>query len=133
MRILYGFGRAILGGFFLYNGIGHFTSLDSLTGYAAAKNTPSPRFDVAASGVLLAATGASLVFGMKPRLGALGAIGFLAIATPMMHDFWAQKDEQARQHELTNFLKNTALLGASVALLGAEGGSNPSEPCDQAA
>jgi uncharacterized membrane protein YphA (DoxX/SURF4 family) len=120
MRLIYGLGRAMLGGFFLYSGFNHLTHVDQLEGYAAAKNTPSPRFDVEASGALLLAAGASLVLGIKPRLGALAVIGFLTAATPTFHDFWTQSDPQQKQAELIHFSKNVALLGAALALFGAE-------------
>jgi uncharacterized membrane protein YphA (DoxX/SURF4 family) len=74
MRLIYGLGRFMLGSFFLYSGFNHLTQVDKLEGYAAAKNTPSPRFDVEASGALLLAAGASMALGIKPRLGELGAL-----------------------------------------------------------
>lgn len=120
MRLIYGIGRLIVGGFFLYNGLNHLTHVDALEGYAAAKKTPSPRLDVEVTGVLMLASGASLALGIKPALGALGAIAFLVSVTPMMHDFWAQTDPQQKQMELANFSKNVGLLGAAIALLGAE-------------
>jgi len=120
MRLIYGLGRLVVGGFFLYNGLNHLTHVDAMEGYAASKNTPSPRFDVEATGTLLVASGASMALGIKPALGALGAIAFLVAVTPMMHDFWAQTDPQQKQNEMVNFSKNVALLGATVALFGAE-------------
>lgn len=120
MRLIYGLGRAVLGGFFLYNGINHLTHTDALAGYAAMKNTPNPKFDVSASGALMAASGASLLLGIKPVLGALGAIAFLTAATPMFHDFWNQTDPQQKQNDQIHFSKNLALLGAVLAILGAE-------------
>jgi uncharacterized membrane protein YphA (DoxX/SURF4 family) len=120
MRLIYGLGRAVLGGFFLYNGINHLTNSEAMAGYAAMKNTPNPKFDVQASGTLLLGSGVSLLFGIKPALGALGAIAFLTAATPTFHDFWTQTDPQQKQNETINFSKNLALLGAAIALLGAE-------------
>ena len=123
MRLIYGLGRAVVGGFFLYNGFNHLTNADALAGYAAMKNTPNPKFDVQASGALMLGIGASLLFGIKPRLGALGAMMYLTVATPMFHDFWTQSDPQQKQNEMAHFSKNIALLGATIALMGAEFGS----------
>lgn len=125
MKSLYRVGRAILGGFFLYNGINHFRNHRSLAGYAAAKHVQSPEASVKASGVLLTAAGASLLLGLKPRFGATGVLGFLSAASPMFHDFWNHQDSQQRQSELIQFSKNVALAGAALAILGAEG-----ENCD---
>lgn len=121
MRVIYGLGRFMLGGFFLYNGINHLANVDALTGYAASKELPNPRLEVELSGALLIAAGASLAFGLKPRLGAAGIIAFLAAVTPTMHDFWTQADPGEKQNSMIHFSKNAALLGAAIAVYGAEG------------
>ena len=120
MRVIYGLGRAIFGGFFLYNGINHFKNTAALEGYSAAKQVPNPHLSVQASGALLTAAGASLLLGLKPKLGALGTIGFLAAASVLFHDFWNQEDQQQKQSEMIQFTKNLALAGAAAAILGAE-------------
>lgn len=121
MKNLYRVGRAILGGFFLYNGINHFRNRHSLEGYAAAKHVQYPHLSVKASGALLTAAGASLLLGVKPKFGAMGVLSFLSAASPMFHDFWSHQDPQQKQSELIQFSKNVALAGAAVAILGAEG------------
>lgn len=120
MRVIYGLGRFIFGGFFLYSGINHLTNTEALAGYAAAKNQADPRTKVQASGALLVASGASMAFGLKPGLGALGVIGFLAAATPQFHDFWTEEDPGQEQNQIIHFSKNLALIGAAIAVLGAE-------------
>jgi uncharacterized membrane protein YphA (DoxX/SURF4 family) len=120
MKALFLVGRVILGGFFLYNGINHFKQKEGLAQYAGSKNLPNPHVAVLASGALLAAGGASLIFGMKPKLGALSLIGFLALASPLFHDFWNVEDPQAKQQQMIQFSKNMALLGAALSLAGVE-------------
>lgn len=120
MKSLYRLGRAVLGGFFLYNGVNHFRNREALEGYAAAKHVQYPNLSVKASGVLLTAAGASLLLGMKPRFGAMGALSFLSTVSPMFHDFWSHQDPQQKQSEFIQFSKNLALAGAAVAILGAE-------------
>ena len=121
MRVIYGLGRAILGGFFLYNGVNHFTNTEALAGYAAAKNVQYPKESVQVSGAVMALSGASLLLGLRPRLGALGVLGFLGAASPMFHDYWNIADPQQKQAELIQFSKNVALMGAALALIGSEG------------
>ena len=120
MRVIYGLGRAVLGGFFLYNGINHLSNTEALEGYAGAKQVPNPRLSVQGTGALMAAAGASLIFGIKPKLGALGASTFLAIASAQMHDFWNVSDEQQKQSELIQFSKNIALIGGLLVVAGSE-------------
>ena len=120
MRVIYGLGRAVIGGFFLYNGINHLTNTEALAGYAASKQVQSPQQSVTLSGALMAAAGASLILGLKPKLGALGAFGFLAVASVQMHDFWNIPDEQQKQGDLIQFSKNVALMGAMLTIVGSE-------------
>lgn len=120
MKALFLIGRIAFGGFFLYNGINHFKQKDALAGYAGSKNIPNPELAVIASGVALVAGGASIVLGAKPKLGTLAIMGFLAVTSPTMHDFWSAEDPQHKQNEMINFSKNMALLGAALALAGVE-------------
>lgn len=121
MRIIHGLGRAIFGGFFLYNGINHLRNPEALEGYAAAKQVAYPHLSVKGSGILMTIAGAALVLGVLPRWGALGVAGFLGAASPKMHDFWNVQDPGQRQSEMIHFSKNIALLGAAIALASLEG------------
>lgn len=111
-------GRLIFGGFFLYNGINHFIHKDQLVPYASAKKVPVPQAAVLGSGALLVASGVSVILGLKPKLGALGLIAFLACVSPAMHNFWEHEDPGQRQNDMIHFSKNMALLGAALALDG---------------
>lgn len=123
MKALYVIGRAVFGGFFLYNGINHFLNQEPLSRYANAKELPMPDEAVLASGALMTVAGISLVFGLKPRWGAAGVLTFLAAASPLFHDFWNMEDPQQAQNDMIHFSKNMALAGAAIALAGAGGRS----------
>jgi uncharacterized membrane protein YphA (DoxX/SURF4 family) len=110
-------GRLLFGGFFLYNGINHFKELKGMSQYAQSKNVPNPDLAVMASGAALIVGGASLLLGVKPKLGAAAITGFLAGVSPVMHNFWKQTDPQQRQTEMIQFSKNMALLGGALALM----------------
>jgi putative oxidoreductase len=112
-------GRLLFGGFFLYNGINHLKQHEVLTQYAGAKNVPNPDAAVMVSGIAMLVGGASVVLGVKPRFGVLPITAFLAVASPMMHDFW-NADPQGKQNEMIHFSKNIALLGAALMLAGVE-------------
>ncbi len=120
MNVPFVVGRAILGGYFLYNGVNHFRNRRMLAGYAASKEVPSPDVAVAISGVLLLAGGASVALGVYPKAGVAALIGFLASVSPSMHPFWREKDPNQRMGDMVNFTKNAALGGATLALLGVE-------------
>jgi uncharacterized membrane protein YphA (DoxX/SURF4 family) len=120
MKIPFLVGRAVLGGFFLYNGINHFKQRRAMAQYAASKGVPMPEAAVPMTGALLLLGGASLVTGVRPKMGIAAVLTFLAGVSPIMHDFWNNADPEKRQLDMINFTKNMALLGAAVALLGVE-------------
>jgi uncharacterized membrane protein YphA (DoxX/SURF4 family) len=113
-------GRAILDGFFLYNGINHFKNRKMLAGYAGSKGIPNPGISVPATGALLLLGGASVALGVYPKLGVAALIAFLASVSPTIHAFWQDGDPNQRMADMINFSKNTALAGATLALLGVE-------------
>lgn len=119
MKAVFLFGRVVFGGFFLYNGINHFKQHEMLAQYSGAKGVPNPDLAVTASGVALAFGGASVLLGVKPKLGAAAIAAFLAGASPTIHDFW-NADEAGKQGEMINFSKNMALLGAALILMSVE-------------
>jgi len=111
-------GRAIFGGYFLYNGINHFQNRQMLAGYASSKKVPGADAAVIASGVMMIAGGLSLLAGTRPKIGAASVIGFLAGVSPMMHAFWNETDPQQRMQEMVNFTKNMALVGGALLAAG---------------
>jgi len=113
-------GRIVFGGFFLYNGINHLRQAKSMAPYAGSKGVPEPELAVRLSAIPLIAGGASLLLGVKPKLGAIAILGFLAGVSPVMHDFWSKEDPNEKMNEMVNFTKNLALAGGALALLGVD-------------
>lgn len=107
-------GRAIFGGFFLYNGINHFRHRKMMAEYSRSKNVPAAEIAVAVSGAMIAAGGLSLIAGIKPKVGLSLVSGFLLGVTPIMHAFWQLEDPQQRMNEMVHFSKNLALLGGAI-------------------
>lgn len=117
MRGLFVLGRAIFGGFFAYNGINHLINQQALSGYAASKGVQSPDAAVRLSGLLLLASGFSILAGVRPRQGLAGVIAFLVPVSLQMHRFWEAKDAQEQLTETVQFMKNAALVGAALMAL----------------
>jgi putative oxidoreductase len=99
--------------------------------YAQAKGVPAPEFTVTAVGVPLVIGSTSLLLGVKPKLGAVAILGFLVGVSPVMHDFWRNQDPNQRQNDMINFMKNLALAGGALALMGVEEPWEASVPVDQ--
>ncbi len=122
MEIFLLIGRILFGGFFIMSGLNHFQNLAMMSGYAQSKNVPFARLAVIVTGVMLVAGGASVLLGIVPIVGLTVLILFLLSTLVTMHDFWNMKDPQQRIAEQVNFLKNVALIGATLALMyGASG------------
>jgi uncharacterized membrane protein YphA (DoxX/SURF4 family) len=109
--------RVLVGGVLAFMGLNHFLDTESMTGYARAKGLPAPKVAVLGSGGALLFGGLSVALGVYPAVGAGALATFLLVATPTMHDFWAFDDPEQVQAELTNFLKNVALLGVALGFL----------------
>ncbi len=120
MKVPFLIGRLMFGGFFAYNGINHLVNRKQLAEYTRDKNVPMAEAAVVASGVMMLAGGASVVLGIKPKLGTLAILGFLGSVSPIMHDFWRAEDPNQRQADMIHFAKNLAMVGASLALMGVE-------------
>ncbi len=110
-------GRIFFGGFFVFNGFNHFKMLDMMSGYAKSKGAPLPKLSVAVSGLLLLVGGVSVLFNVLPSIGLAALVLFLIPVTFIMHAFWKVQDPTAKMHEMVNFTKNVALLGAVLILL----------------
>ena len=117
MRGLFILGRAIFGGYFIFNGINHLLQSQPMAQHAGSKGVPAARPAVQATGLMLLAGGLSVAAGLKPRQGLATLIGFLVPVSLQMHRFWEEADEQKRQAEMINFTKNMALVGAALALM----------------
>jgi len=113
-------GRLIFGGYFLYSGIHHFTERKVMIEATKSKKVPMPDLAVDLTGAAMVAGGASILLGVKPKLGTAAIAGFLAGVSPIMHNFWQSADPEQRMNDMINFTKNMALLGGAVALMGVE-------------
>lgn len=82
-----------------------------MAGYAKSKGVPASALAVGGSGVLLFLGGLSLLLGYHPTIGVGLLVIFLLAASFGIHNFWTVQDQQAKQGEMINFLKNIAILG----------------------
>ena len=93
-------------------------SLDHFSGkmidYAVKSGVPFPAFAVPVAGVLALLGGLSILFGYKARVGAWFLVIFLLPISFAMHKFWASDDMMVMMMHQYCFLKNIALMGASL-------------------
>ena len=114
---LFWIGRILFAALFVRSGLNHFTQAGAMTQYAESKGLPAARFSVIGSGAVLIAGGLSILLWQYVLYGAGLLFVFLLAAAFTMHDFWAVEDEQQKQTEMTQFMKNVALAGAALIFL----------------
>ena len=107
-------GRVLFSLLFISSGVAHLTKLQAMTGYAQYKKVPAAKLSVIVTGLMLIIGGLYVALGIYADLGALLLAIFLLLSAFKMHNFWTVSDEQAKQAEMTNFMKNLALAGASL-------------------
>ena len=107
-------GRAIFGGYFVYNAVNHFKNIEAMSQYTKSKDVPAAKLAVALSGAMIGAGGLSVITGVKPKVGASLIAGFLLGVSPVMHAFWQQNDQQQKMNEMIHFSKNMAMLGGAM-------------------
>jgi len=108
-------GRILLASTFVANGIAHLTNPGPI-GFAQYKKVPAAALMTKLSGVLMLAGSAGFVLGIAGDLAALLTAVLLLIMTVKMHDFWTIEDAQARQADMTGFLKNLSMIGGLLIL-----------------
>jgi putative oxidoreductase len=107
-------GRVLFSLLFISSGVAHLTKLEAMTGYAQYKKVPAAKLSVIVTGLMLIVGGLYVALGIYADLGALLLAIFLLLSAFKMHDFWKVTDAQAKQSEMTSFMKNLALAGASL-------------------
>lgn len=109
-------GRLLFSALFIGSGIGQLVDLEGSAQYATSKGVGPAREGVIASAVAFIVGGLSVALGIWGDLGALLLIITLIPVTFIMHKFWAERDPTAKQHEISQFMKNIALIGGATVL-----------------
>lgn len=113
-------GRLLMAYLFVPSGFGKLMGFAGTVGYIASKGVPLPEVCAAIAVIAELGLGLALLFGWKARWAALGMAIFVAVITPIFHNYWAAPDAQMMMQKL-NFVKNIAIVGGllSFAAFGA--------------
>ena len=106
-------GRVLLAALFIWSGAGKLAGFAATAGYIASKGLPMPEVLAALSIVAELGGGLALLFGFKARWAALMIAVFVAVITPIFHNFWAVPDAQLTMQKI-NFGKNLAIIGGML-------------------
>jgi putative oxidoreductase len=117
MDVVFLIGRILFGLIFLFSGLTvHLIGRRQGIQYARMYNVPIPELGVPLTGLMAVGGAALVMLGLWGDLGALLIAAFLVLITPLMHAFWKETEEQQKQAQMVNFMKNTALLGGALVL-----------------
>jgi putative oxidoreductase len=103
-------GRVLLAWLFVPAGWGKIMGFSGTVGYIASKGIPFPEVCAALAIAAELGLGLMLLFGIKARWAALGLAIFVAVITPLFHNYWAMPEAQQMMQKQA-FNKNLAILG----------------------
>jgi putative oxidoreductase len=108
-------GRALVAWLFIPAGFGKIAGFAGVVGYIASRGVPFPEVCAAIAIAVELGLGLLLLFGFKARWAALGLAVFLAVITPIFHNYWAVEAAQQMMQKQA-FDKNLAVLGGLLVL-----------------
>jgi putative oxidoreductase len=108
-------GRALLALLFIPSGWAKIVGYSGVVGFIASKGVPFPELAAAIAIAAELGLGLLLLLGFKARWAALGLAVFLAVITPIFHNFWAAPAAQQMMQQ-QSFYKNIAVLGGLLVL-----------------
>lgn len=111
-------GRILFFFLFALSGVGHITRREMMSQYAAQKGIPLAPLLVPLTGVQILAGSLLILLGIWADLGAALLAAFLIPTALTMHAFWKLSEPLERQQDQVHFLKDIALAGAALMLLG---------------
>ncbi len=108
-------GRTLFVAIFLASGIGHFGQTEGMAGYAEMRGVKPARPFVLLSGTQIIVGGSMVLLGVWADLGALLLGAFALEAAFLIHHFWTDEGQEARNQQ-AHFMKNIALAGAALTM-----------------
>jgi len=121
MEALVLIGRILFSLIFIGAGIGHLADAEGSAGYAESREAPSGGIAIRLSGVLIAAGGLGVLFGVWMDLAALGLAVYCLLTALMVHHFWTDEPSDVPV-EMAMFMKNVSMAGAGLMIFALSAG-----------
>jgi putative oxidoreductase len=115
-KLFYPIGRAFVGALFFISGITKIMGFSYVAGWMTSSGVPAAGLLLAITIVIEVVGGLMLVAGYRARLAAIVIALFLIPVTIVFHGFW-NADAANYQNQLTQFLKNLAILGGMLLVI----------------
>lgn len=103
--------RALLGAAFIHSGLEALKGIDRRASRAEGYGIPEPVTTTRAVAAAQVGTGALLILNQVPRLTALVAAATVVPEAMTGHDFWTEKDSDAKHAQRALFARDLGLLG----------------------
>ncbi|MAX50159.1 MAG: hypothetical protein CMD75_04995 [Gammaproteobacteria bacterium] len=123
-KYIYLTGRVLIGLYFLIPGIFKIISFSEYIEIVTINNVPFPALS------LILVILCQLIFGSSIILGRFLKVGSIVLAVNVLlfnfyiHDFWNINDVINKNHEIQNFIKNTAIIAGLLVLYKNDESSN---------
>lgn len=108
-------GRALIALLFIPAGWGKVAGFSGVAGYIASKGVPLPEVCAAIAIAAELGLGLLVLVGWQTRWAALGLAVFVAVITPIFHNYWAMPEAQVMMQKQA-FFKNLAVVGGLLVL-----------------
>ena len=109
-------GRVLIAWLFIPSGYGKIAGFTGVAASIASKGIPFPEVCAALAIAAELGLGLLLLVGWQARWAALGLAIFLAVITPIFHNYWAVPEAQQRIQK-QSFNKNIAVLGGLLTVI----------------
>lgn len=110
-------GRVLYSGVLAYMAIDGFRNNEKRVEAARSSGVPLPELAVPLATAMLFVANLGILCWRYPRAAAGALVVFFLATTPTIHNYWTMEGKE-RHNNRINFLKNAALLGGAVVLLG---------------
>ncbi|MGH8777064.1 MAG: DoxX family protein [Jiangellaceae bacterium] len=117
MDVLFLVGRVLFCLLFLGSAWAHLSDKGAMASYAESRGVKPGRPAVLVGGLQILVGAVLVLLGIWIDLGLILLALFLLATAFLMHGFWRESEPMARQMEMTQFMKDLALAGASLMML----------------
>jgi putative oxidoreductase len=111
-------GRLALAWFFLSDAYMRALQWNSTIAWMAAKHLPAPAILLFVSLAAMILGGLSLMLGFRAKAGALVLFAFTVVTTILLHNYWVIQDAAERMADYEIFIRNIAIAGGLLLVLG---------------
>jgi len=117
-------GRVLIGLYFLIPGIFKILSFSEYIQIVTINNVPFPALSLIIVILCQLIFGSSIIFGRFLKVGSIVLALNVALFNFYIHDFWNINDVINKNHEIQNFIKNSAIIAGLLVLYKTDESSN---------